>query len=798
MKRNLVLLLFLIVTFSSFSEEKEKLIIGVVYDGLMKDNQSISSLMKKEFTTLLGNNYDIQFPQDKQLVVTSLDKEVFSKKLDLLLEDKAVDIVIAGGILSSYVALDKNNLSKPLFAPFIVNDIKNTKISSSGKNNLNFISSNINFKTEIENFKKIRNFKKLTILIDKSMLMLIPELNDLTGVEFVDVNGSNLKEVYNKIKTSEAVAFTPMANINSVEINNLIAYVNENKIPSFSLFSSEYSDFNVLAGYSFEKELKKRVRATALNISLYLGGKSLDSLPVYIETGEPNFAINMKVVEQTGIWPSWDILAQSKLLNFMVDEKSNMAMSLKELIEIALNNNPKISGLKKELEISDLSITKAKSNYKPDVDFSATGLIIDKDRAESILTPAEKTLNAGITVTQLIFNEDANMNIDIQKKKKELKKEEFRKAELDMILETTEAYMAVLKTESFAKIQKNNLELTRQNLELAKERKSVGISGQADVYRLESEFSRDVSDLIGIMLNIDMAKTNLKRIIKYNISQKIEIKDISLDDSDFITSNKELLNLISDRNTVDFFIKYLTEEAFSTSPELKSISYGINIQERLVKNAKNKKIMPTVAMQGDFSVNNIIAQGAGSTAPDFSSIGNISDGNTKKSFGDVLGAFGSPDEYNWSIAVAFKLPIYSGGEIETDRKIAEESIGNLEYQKESAKKYMEQQISASILQVISEYSKIQTADVSLDSAIKALNLVKDIYSNGLSTVSDLISAQTGVFSAEQYKSTITYDLLTAVMRAERISGDYYILKNDKEKLEISKKLEEIKTGGSLK
>ena len=59
-----------------------------------------------------------------------------------------------------------------------------------------------------------------------------------------------------------------------------------------------------------------------------------------------------------------------------------------------------------------------------------------------------------------------------------------------------------------------------------------------------------------------------------------------------------------------------------------------------------------------------------------------------------------------------------------------------------------------MFQVISKYSQINSAETSLNSAQKALNIVRDSYSNGLLTVSDLINAQTTVLSAEQYKSTI--------------------------------------------
>jgi outer membrane protein TolC len=368
------------------------------------------------------------------------------------------------------------------------------------------------------------------------------------------------------------------------------------------------------------------------------------------------------------------------------------------------------------------------------------------------------------------------MNKDILIKQREIKKAEIKKAELDLVLETAEAYMAVLKVESSAKIQKNNLELTKRNLELAKERKEAGISGQADIYRFESELSKSISSLVETMLNIDIAKTNLKRIINYNLQQPLELVNIDFNSGDFLTSNSEFFKYISNQNNTNLLIDFMHEMAMKSSTDLKKIDYGVEIQKRLIKNTKNKKFIPTIALQANYSINNIIAEGAGSSYPDF---------------GTIIGAFGNPDEFNWSVALGFSLPIYTGGELKIDKKIAENSIEVLELQKDTTQKNIDQQIITSISKVVTEYSKIKNAEISLTSALKALNIVKESYSSGITSIFDLISSQNAAFSAEEYKSTITYDLMTAIMRTERVLEEFYILKSDEEKAEISKKIDLI-------
>lgn len=789
MKQKLFCLFFIIISIVSFSKEKKNLNIAIIYDDFVQNKDISYSLMEKEINNLIGDKYNVVFPVEKQITVNSMDKNEISQKMDALLNDSSVDIVIAGGLLSSYVALEKTNLSKPVFAPLIINPSKEliTKNKTSGRKNLNYIVSSLDLKSEILSFEKIVKFEKLNLLIGNEMEKILNQMPNFKvegiDINFIKMNNDNIYEVLNKIDKSEVIALGPINELSDKNQKILLNRINNNKIPSFSIFSLENENFDTLAQFNFEKEYKKRIRATAVNISQYLDGKALADLPVYIESTEPELILNVNTIKKIELWPDWNILAEAKLINFIPDYSEN-SMGLKELISIALNNSPRRSVIKKELELTNLNIEKAKSKYKPRVEASATALIIDEDRAKSIFTPAEQTLTAGVTLNQVIFSEDLNMSLDILNKQKGIKEEELKKLELDLILEVSEAYISILKVETYAKMQKNNLDLTKMNLEIAKERKNAGISGMTDIYRLESELSQNISSFVETILNIELAKTNLKRIINYDLNVPLEISNIDFNNKDYLTSNKELLDFITNQNNSNILVEFMHDLAIKKSSDLKNIDYGINIQERLIKNTKNKKFMPTVALKADYSINNIIVEGAGSSFPDYKSIiGSINDpsSNIQKGLSSIVGAFGNPDEFNWSVGIGFRLPIYSGGELKLDKKISENEIETLELKRNTVEKLLEQQIRANISKITSEYSKIKNAEVSLNSATKALNIVKDSYSKGITSIFDLISVQNSAFSAEQYKVTSTYNLIIEVMRAERTIGDFYILKDNYEK-----------------
>lgn len=758
-KKNLILLLFFLTSLLSFSQEKQKLVIGVIHDKFTQNSAFMEKSIKAELINVLGNNYNVEFPDEKKLEVNSISESDLLNKLQILNNDNNIDMIIIESLFFSKI--QNMNVKKPIFMPFAINE-----------------ENRLNIKPQLENIIKFNKFNKVSFIIEKNLTNTFSQLDTVKNINIVYAD-ENLNE---KVKDSDAVIIGPATDRD--KIKEMVTSLYKNKIPVFSFMASYVENYLLIGRYDYEKEIRSRARMTAFNISDYLKDNNKQNKVFQLhKEWNSEFFINMDAVEKIGIWPDWDALSEAKLTNFSSGITDADSKNLKEIIKIALENNPSIKALEKELEGMDINVAKAKSNYKPDINFDVTGAILDKYTAESIFSPAEKTINGSVTVTQVLFSEDANMNIDIQKKKKELKEAELEKAKLDLILEVIEAYMNVLKVQSYSRIQKENLELTRQNLDLVKAKIDAGVSSHADLLRLNSEFSKNLSSLIEVMLNVDIVKANLKRIMNYDINQDITIKDVTLADKDFITSNDKILNYISNKQEIAGLINYMLEQAILNSPDLKSIEFGIDIQKRLIENTRNKKFMPTVALQGKYT-KNFIKEGIGSGNPVY----------TNLDYGDysILGSFGPDTDQNWNVGINFSLPIYDGGELKANKNIAENSKDVMKYQKETTIGYLKQLISMDLYQVISEYSKINSAQISLESASKALDLVKDTYFNGISTVSDLIGAQSSLILAQQYKTTIVYDLLIAITKAERVTGTYYILKNDSEKENINK---EVNIGG---
>ena len=786
MKRKTVLLLLLLILGTIvYAEIKPELRIGVVYDGEKEENEVMKKLLFKEFNNILGSEHKIIFPENRQLI-DSFDKKGIEEKLEILLNDDEIDIIVTAGVLSSYIAINYKELKKPVFSPFIFKELeKNVR-----KKNLNYILLESDIKMEIENFRKIAYFDKIKILIGSEIAKLIPEI----GEKFIEYNeksnmnieyeivivDENIPMVLEEIKDAEAVYIGPLGKLSTDEKKSIYNYINDNKIPSFSMHGAVDIKDGILAGYSYEKVLKKSIRTIGLNLSSYLDGEKMIDLPVEMSKNGSELLLNMKVVEETGIWPNWNIISSAKLINFS-EKKVENELGLKKVVEIVLENNSEIEALKQEVEISNLEIKKAKSNYLPSLGIDFNGVLLDADRAESMMSPAEKTLSAGAKLTQVIYSDDVSMNIDIKRKQNNIKKEELKQKELDLTLETAIIYMNILKAKAYSKIQKNSLELTKTNLEIARSRKKAGISGSADIYRWEAKFANSISALMEAILNVEIAKKDLKRIMNWDLSKEINLEDVNHNMKMFITSQPGMKKYIENKKELERLIKFLTIKSFLNSPELRYIENGKEIQKRVYKNRGRKRYIPTVAIQASYEKKNILESGAGEEELYFSDEG-------LKNFGELLGAFGDQDDNDWSVGINFSIPIYSGGKIKQERNIAKKEIDKLEYQRESIKKRFEQRVATYVIKITSDLAKIKNAEKASISAHKALDLVKDAYLKGVVSMSELIEVQTATISTDEYRSALEYDFIISAMNIERATGQYYFNVSEDKKAELIEEL----------
>ncbi len=96
----------------------------------------------------------------------------------------------------------------------------------------------------------------------------------------------------------------------------------------------------------------------------------------------------------------------------------------------------------------------------------------------------------------MIYSDSANANVTIQRNLQEAREHDRERLRLDIAQEAATAYLDVLRANTTERILKDNLQVTRSNLQRARVRESIGAGGPAEVYRWESEIAANRTQVI--------------------------------------------------------------------------------------------------------------------------------------------------------------------------------------------------------------------------------------------------------------------------------------------------------------
>jgi len=143
--------------------------IGIVSDGSTPADRTQVELFKKEIKAIMGDGMKVRFPEN--MILSGHDSsQGINEALDRLFAGPKPDLILALGVLSSTAVLERKTLPKPVLAPYVADFIlrdRRKKGAASGIRNLVYIDSMYYLDQDIETFKKIVPFKKITVIMDR-------------------------------------------------------------------------------------------------------------------------------------------------------------------------------------------------------------------------------------------------------------------------------------------------------------------------------------------------------------------------------------------------------------------------------------------------------------------------------------------------------------------------------------------------------------------------------------------------------------------------------------------------------
>lgn len=200
-------------------------------------------------------------------------------------------------------------------------------------------------------------------------------------------------------------------------------------------------------------------------------------------------------------------------------------LTLEEAVKHVTFTNPVITERVKNYEATTHDITKAKADLLPKID---VGIYYAYETTRNITYPTSVKLNRrGHTFDyrQNIFDGFGTLqNIDQQKARTEAAKEDVIFTANALSLQTTEAYLELMKQYEFLKIAQKNLENHKKIMGRINERTDSGFGSRSEQDQAKARLALAESNLVIQQSNFEDARTTFERIYGESIDVKTLIR----------------------------------------------------------------------------------------------------------------------------------------------------------------------------------------------------------------------------------------------------------------------------------
>ena len=735
----------------------EEIQIAILLDGEVKREIISLQQIKREIVDLTAGEFNVVFPEDK-IIHGQWQVNKIRNALMKLLDDPTVDIIIANGLLSSHEASKIKNLNKPVLAPVVADRVLQQLPyinGKSGKQNYVYISDDRTVEQDLRQFHELIDFQHLGIIVDSLFLEALPELKGTTytvqedlgfTISFFPVTDDPLRVLDEISAEIDAVYLPPLFRFSKQEMATFADRLIEMKLPSFSLLGREELEFGLLATLSGRDiDTIRYARRIALDVqSILLGTKAAD-LKVDLEQ-PPKLAINMRTARAIDYSPKWREMEVADLL-FEDPKADKQSLSFIDAIQQAVASNLSLQVNRLDLALAQDQITNARSPLLPQLNIGSS--ISQIDRARAGLTQAQRSSDADISASQIVYSESARAGYEVAKLLEQAEDAALRANILDVIQQSANAYLQLLQTGATEKVRQSNVNVTETNLELAETRLKIGYSDRSEVLRWQSQLATDRRNLYIAKSQRQQAETELKRVLNIPLSEQLPVTDDGIRQLLTILDSDRFKRFYDNPLSFDRLTEFEVERALNLSPEIEQLEYVISSNERQLLAAKRAYYVPDVSVNAQYG-RNIERGGLGQNNSNL-------------------------NDEQWSIGLQATLPLYAGGARKFEVSRSANTLLQNQYSLLDIKQQIDSRVRASLQQASGSYPAIRLSKDAALAGKENLALVTDAYSKGVVSITDLINAQDAALAANLAAVEAQYAFMVDWINIQRAIGNYDLL-----------------------
>ncbi|MBB4080432.1 outer membrane protein TolC [Lewinella aquimaris] len=748
---HVALLLFVCLFVSGLAHGQSPLRITLLSDGPASAEPSLDSIIRTELHVLLDNRFDLDL---RTQYVGAPDE------IDQLYQD--ADILIGTGIGSSQALLNRSTYPKPTIAAVVVEPGVPGGTEGTGVPNFTYIRSPFDLRRDLDSLASIRNFSELTIITTDGFRELLSRtvptytdaiVNVITAAPTAAATLARLPE------GTDAVYFTPVtAVVPEEEIRQIITELNGRGISTMSLIDYPLLDLGALAAFSSDENLSRLPRRVALDVLRITDGIDPATFSTDIERYDNTLIINMAAARASGIYPDFDLMRRSVLLN-PVNVETGPVLTLEGAILEGLARNLGYRINEYDLALARTDIDVARSNLLPQVGAGTTLTVLDGQAvASSFGLQGRYNWTAAATVSQVVLSEPAFANVAIRRLLTEGQEAALEASQLDVVLDVGTAYLQVLQAKEFLRLQNENLNLTRANYNLAVNQRELGATASTDVYRWESELSLGAINVNEAEAQLAQTRYQLNQLLDHDIDAEFQLPPFTGQDSLIGIIGETILPLLNTPRDIDRLADFLAEEARNNLPTLRQLDLAIAAQERQQLSRQRAFYLPEIVVNGQYGYR----------------IGNYATVGLPPEF-DFDFASADRPRSSYSATVGVNIPIFQGGLRKAQLEQSRVTTLQTATQRENTENQLVQRLYSNVETLVASFRNLNLARSAAETSERNFTLIEDLYRSGATNVTSLIDAQNVVLQSRINATNLGYQFVADFLTVQRATGSYQFL-----------------------
>lgn len=329
--------------------------------------------------------------------------------------------------------------------------------------------------------------------------------------------------------------------------------------------------------------------------------------------------------------------------------------------------------------------------------------------------------SGSLQLTQTLFDMSKWRTLSLQEKAAGIQDVTYQTDQQTLILNTATAYFRVLSAiDTLSYIEAQKQAIYRQ-LDQTTQRFNVGLVAITDVQNARSQYDSVLANEVTARNDLDNAVEQLRQVTGNYYPQLA-----SLNVERFKTDKPQAVNA-------------LLKEAENRNLSLLQARLNQDLAREQIRQAQDGHL-PTLSLNASTSVSNTSYSGS-------------------RTSGAQGGQYSDSDVGQNQIGLSFSLPIYQGGQVNSQVKQAQYNFVGASEQLESAHRSVVQTVRSSFNNVNASISSINAYKQAVVSAQSSLDASEAGYSVGTRTIVDVLDATTTLYNAKQQLSNARYNYL---------------------------------------